>query len=242
MVNRYKIADKVVEINSIHAAVHEYCADYLTVDAADYSVTVTQADIDFERKKSANDAQIELPARCFRDSYLEKSAVYRKIAEQMPRFDTILFHASAIAVDGMAYLFAAKSGTGKSTHTGLWKKLLGERAVIVNDDKPLIRINKNGTAIVYGTPWDGKHRLSRNISVPLRAVCTLERASDNDIREITKDEAYPLLLQQTYRPADPDAMKRTLFLLDRLDVKLYKLRCNMDIRAAELSYNTMKAQ
>ena len=241
MVNRYKIADKVAEINSIHAAVHEYCADYLTAEAADYPVTVTQADIDFERKKSAADAGIELPKRTFSDSYLEELAVYRKIAEQMPRFDTILFHASAIAVDGMAYLFTAKTGTGKSTHAGLWKKLLGERAVIVNDDKPLIRISKNGTAAVYGTPWAGKHRLSSNISVPVRAICMLERASDNAIRETTKAEAYPLLLQQTYRPADPDAMKRTLFLLDRLDVKLYRLRCNMDICAAELSYNTMKA-
>ena len=30
MVNRYKIADKVVEVTSIYAEVHEYCTDYLT--------------------------------------------------------------------------------------------------------------------------------------------------------------------------------------------------------------------
>ena len=121
MVNRYKIADKVVEVTSIYAEVHEYCTDYQTDDPADYSVITTQADIDYEREKSAREDEIEgIPTRQFSDSYLEELAVYRKIAEQMIDFDTVLFHGSVIAVDGVGYLFTAKSGTGKSTHTRLW--------------------------------------------------------------------------------------------------------------------------
>ena len=57
---KYKIADKVVEVNSIYDEVHEYCADYLTDEPADYSVTTTQADIDFEREKSACEDEIEV--------------------------------------------------------------------------------------------------------------------------------------------------------------------------------------
>ena len=108
------------------------------------------------------------------DEYLETLAVYRKIAEKMIDYDTILFHGSVIAVDGIGYLFTAKSGTGKSTHTRLWRELFGERAVMVNDDKPLIKVSENGI-IVYGTPWDGKHRLSTNTFVPLKGICFMSK-------------------------------------------------------------------
>ena len=83
MVNKYKIANKVVEVTSIYYEVHEYCADYLTDEPADYSVTTTQADINFEREKSAREDEIaNIPIRHFSDSYLEELAVYRKIAEK----------------------------------------------------------------------------------------------------------------------------------------------------------------
>ena len=242
MTGVYRIADKCIEIASIHPKVHEYCGAYADTVPADYSVEIRQADIDFEREKSAREDELEgIPVRRFSDEYLETLAVYRRIAERMPDYDTILFHGSAIAVDGQAYLFTAKSGTGKSTHTRLWRELLGDRAVMVNDDKPLIRVADTG-AVIYGTPWDGKHRLSQNISVPLKAICLLERAEENRIKAISAGEAYPMLLQQTYRPADPAALAKTLTLIDRLsrNVALYRLGCNMDIRAAELSYGTMK--
>lgn len=175
------------------------------------------------------------------DAYLEELAVYRKIAEQMPAYDTFLMHGSCVAVDGEGYLFTAKSGTGKSTHTRLWRELFGERAVMINDDKPLIRVTETG-ATIYGTPWDGKHHLSTNCAVPLKAICILERAANNTIRRIPPAEAYPFLVQQIYRPQDPAAMLRTLQLIDRLSktVDLWRLGCNMDPEAAQVSYNAMK--
>jgi len=242
MVNRYKIADKVVEVTSIYAEVHEYCTDYLTDEPADYSVTTTQADIDFECEKSAREDEIEgIPTRHFSDSYLEELAVYRKIAEQMISYDTILFHGSVVAVDGVGYLFTAKSGTGKSTHTRLWREYFGDRAVMVNDDKPLLKITDSGV-IAYGTPYNGKHRLGTNTSVPLKAICILTRSADNHIEAITREQAYTILLQQVYRPADMLKMTKTLELVDRLadSVKLYKLDCNMDISAAKIAYEGMQ--
>ena len=107
------------------------------------------------------------------DDYLETLAVCRRIAERMPEHDTFLFYGSCIAVDGAGYVFTAKSGTGKSTHTRLWREMLGVRAVMVNDDKPLIRIADDGS-VIYDPPWDCNHHLSHNIAVPLKAICILE--------------------------------------------------------------------
>lgn len=76
---------------------------------------------------------------------------------------------------------------------------------MVNDDKPLIRL-ENGQAIAYGTPWDGKHRLSTNTAVPLKAICILERSETNQIVPITMHQALPMLFQQAYRPQEAAAM------------------------------------
>jgi hypothetical protein len=242
MTDTYKIADKIIEITSLFGYVHALCKDYLYGGEPDFSVSISQSDIDFERMKSAAEDEKEcLPIRDYRDEYLETLAVYRKIAEKMLDFDTLLFHGSAVAVDGEGYLFTAKSGTGKSTHTRLWRELFGERALMVNDDKPLIKISAEG-ATVYGTPWDGKHRLSTNTCVPLKAVCVLTRDTENHIERVTKPQAYAMLLQQSYRSANSDKMRKTLALLDRLaaNTELYRLGCNMEIKAAEIAYDGMK--
>lgn len=226
----YRIAGEVIEIVSRYQRVHTMCRDYAWEGVPDLRVETSQGDIDAEAGKEN---------RGHSAPYLETLAVYRKIAEAMPGFDRVLFHGSAVSVDGHAYLFTAKSGTGKSTHTRLWRQLLGERAVMVNDDKPLIHIT--GTeSVVYGTPWDGKHHLSQNIAVPVRAICILERGKENQIAPITKAAAMPMLLQQTYRPYDSAAMGKTLSLIDKCNVLFYHLQCNMDISAAQLAWETMR--
>ena len=229
----YRLAELNIEIDSLCPDVHNLCADYRAEGFADFSVQTTGADIAFERERGSG--------LSVSDGYLETLAVYRKIAEMLPYHDAVLIHGSCVAVDGAAYLFTAKSGTGQSTHTRLWRELLGERAVMVNDDKPLLRITESGVT-VYGTPWNGKHRLGANIAAPLKALCLLERAAENSIVPVTVPEAYPMLLQQVYRPADPAALEKTLHLIDRLaaSVKLYRLGCNMEPEAAEVAYAGMK--
>ena len=231
LTNKYEFAGKTVEVNSLNQAVHDYCAAYISDAPVDFSIATTQADIDYERSRA------EHPG--YPDSYLEELAVYRKISEKMPYYDTILFHGSVVAVDGSAYLFTAASGTGKSTHVALWRKYFGERAVMVNDDKPLLHIGDVVTA--YGTPYDGKHKLSNRIAVPLKAICILTRASGNSIVPVTKNEAYTMLLQQAYRPNDVFALQKTLALIDKMagKVELYRLGCNMELEAAKVAYEGM---
>lgn len=235
------LAGVVIRIEPMYDYIREYCREYITDMQESFTVGIAPSDIEYERQRSrAEDQKEGIPVRGFSDSYLETLAVYRKIADKLLDYDTILFHGSAVAADGVGYLFTAKSGTGKSTHTRLWRKYLGDRAVMINDDKPLISLSESGI-MVHGTPWDGKHRLSTNTSVPLRAVCILERAEENRIVPITKKDAYNMLMQQVYRPSAPPKLIKTLQLIDRLGsgVKLYRLGCNMDIRAAEISYKKM---
>lgn len=236
-----RLAGKNIAVTAIYPSTRDFCEGYLTEEAPDLSVTVTQGDIDAEREKSAAEDAFEgIPTRFFSDSYLETLAVYRKIVVGLLFHNILLFHGSVIAVDGCAYLFTAKSGTGKSTHTRLWRQKFGERAVMVNDDKPLLRFTEDGV-YACGTPWNGKHRLSTNIEVPLKGLCVLERDKTNHIAPISPKEAWPMLFQQSYRPEAPEQMMVTLGLVDRLSrtVPLYRLGCNMDAEAAEISFGGM---
>ena len=245
MESTYRIAELKIRIVSIHENVHRLCEDYRSEDGAfDFAVETTEEDISFERLRSARQDEREgKPVRAFSDGYLETLAVYRKVAERAPLYDTFLMHGSCVAVAGEAYLFTAKSGTGKSTHVRLWREVLGDRAIMVNDDKPLIRITDSGP-VVYGTPWDGKHRLSNNIAVPLKAICLLERAEENSIRPIDPGEAYPMLFQQIYRPIDPASMHKTLELTEKLagQAGLWRLGCTISQDAARLAFAAMSGQ
>lgn len=236
------LAGHTVEISAFFPSTKQFCVEYLTEKAPEFQVSISQADIDDERIRSAREDELEgIPVRHFSDAYLETLAVYRKLALGLLNYDVLLFHGSVVAVDGEGYLFTAKSGTGKSTHTRLWRQKFGSRAVMVNDDKPLLIVSAEGVT-ACGTPWDGKHRLSTNIQVPLKGLCILERSVENHIHPISPKEAFPMLMQQSYRPEDAPRMLRTLALLERLQktVPLYRLGCNMEQEAAEVAYRGMK--
>ena len=232
----YLIAGKLIRIDSQYEAVHKLCKSYSAEGEPDIVVEILQEDINSEKNKN-----LEIkPNQSFEEDYLETLAVYRKISDKMLEYDTVLMHGSAIAVDGKGYIFIAKSGTGKSTHTRLWRELFGKRAFMVNDDKPLLKI-KEEQALVYGTPWNGKHHLSTNTKIPLKAVCILERGTENIIKQISLLEALPRILEQCYRPSGKDSLIKILDLIDILSktVKFYHLQCNMEPEAANVAYKAM---
>ncbi len=156
-------------------------------------------------------------------------------------YSGMMLHASAVEMEGKAYLFSAASGTGKSTHASLWLSEFKGRAQILNDDKPALRC-EDGAFYAYGTPWSGKTPLSLNRRVPLQGIAFLERSAANRIRRISSAEALPLLLEQTVRPKDPALYEKLFSVLDLLLKKtpVYRLSCNMDPEAARLAYQTMK--
>lgn len=159
------------------------------------------------------------------------------------KFDGFMLHSSAVAVDNKAYLFSAPSGTGKSTHTQLWCTLFGEKAVIINDDKPAIR-QVDGKILAYGTPWSGKSDLNVNVGIPLQGICVLSRSENNFIEPLDEGEAIFSILNQTIRPEDERYMDLLLGLLDKTlgCVKVWKMGCNISTEAAKMAYETMSKQ
>lgn len=156
-------------------------------------------------------------------------------------YDGLMIHASAVVKDGRAFLFTAFPGTGKSTHTSLWRRVFGDDQVrILNDDKPAVRL-EGGEFFVYGTPWSGKSDQNLNLRVPLGGICVLERGEENTIAPFGGSGALFTLLEQTLRP---DSMSMRLKLMELLDKllqtgKLWKLQCNMKPEAAIVSCEAM---
>ena len=140
-----------------------------------------------------------------------------RIAQQMLSYDTILFHGSVIAVDGEGYLFTAKSGTGKSTHARLWRENFGDRAVMVNDDKPPVMDNERWCYCLrdtLGRQAQTQYQYIRtNTSVPLKGICILERSAKNHIIRLdTKEQIrspYPMIVQQTVKARLKNIKKET---------------------------------
>lgn len=233
---RYQIclAGRVIEITAPSSYTAKDCAGYRTSGEPDMRIRVYPEDL--AREKEQQNGQ-----RCSLRS-LESLAVHRKIAEGMLAFDTFLMHGAAVADGQGAYLFTAKSGTGKTTHVKKWLENVPD-AYVVNGDKPLVEITAAG-AFVHGTPWCGKEKLGCNGKAPLRAVILQQRGEDNRVEEITFGQALPTLLQQTYRPDDPEKMKKTLFLLAELGkrVRFYRFTCNnMKPDAFRTAYDALHA-
>ena len=98
-------------------------------------------------------------------------------------------HSSTVVSGGFGYMFLGKSGTGKSTHSSLWLKNI-EGSWLLNDDNPVIRIDEDGRAKVYGSPWSGKTPCYKNASAPIGAIVSLHQAPKNEIQAQTLPEAY----------------------------------------------------
>ena len=216
-------------------------AGYLWDGAAQFAVSVTPEAL--EKERAAASAMARKYPYLFGPldgPELEGLSVYHQIAEGLINYDALVFHGSAVALDGAGYVFTAPSGTGKSTHTRLWRQQFGPRAVMVNDDRPVLKFEAD-RVLVCGAPWMGKAKLGENITVPLKAVCVLERGAENAVEPLSPAEAYPKLLRQSYQAGTEAYQTRLLALLDRLvrAAELYRLTCNMDPEAALVAYRGM---
>lgn len=160
---------------------------------------------------------------------------------ELVKFDGFLLHSSCIVVDGVAYAFSADSGTGKSTHTQLWLKRFGDRAYMLNDDKPAIRII-DGKVYACGTPWSGKYDYSTPKVVPLGGICFLERSEDNWIKPADTAKAVFNIFSQTVRRFNHADMNKLFDILEKIFkmVPIYQFGCNISDEAVDTSYNAMK--
>lgn len=159
---------------------------------------------------------------------------------ELLRHNGMMLHSSCVEKDGFAYLFSARSGTGKSTHTHLWLKNL-EGTRIINDDKPAL-VYDNGNWYACGTPFSGKTDENIDVKIPVRAIIFLHRSEKNTVKRIPPFQAVGLLLEQTIKPADRSLAENMLELADLLlrEVPVFSLGCNLDDDAAVIAYNEIE--
>ena len=226
----YKIAGLTVKMDTF-GRTEKLAEPYLCPEAA-VDITI-QSDMDTVRAKNPG----------MSDSHCEYLASGGSFYQQLMGFDGMLLHAAAVVVDGKAYLFTAPRKTGKSTHVQLWLDSFGDRAMILNEDKPALRCI-DGTWYAFGTPWSGKTGRNTNAQVPIGGIAVLARAQENSIERLSGSRVLHQLLEQTVRPTDPVKSMQLLQLLDSLlsQVKVWKLHCNMDRSAAVVAYEAMSGQ
>lgn len=150
--------------------------------------------------------------------------------------DSITIHSSSFSIDGRGIIVSAPSGTGKSTHTRLWKERYAERVMLINDDRPLIRF-LNGVPMLCGTPWSGSTDIYMDTKVPLSSIVMLERAAQNSIRRLDTCSALQMLMPRCFLPYfDESLMNTAMKVVERLvcTVPIYLLRCRPDYEAVEL--------
>ena len=155
--------------------------------------------------------------------------------------NTVLVHSSCIVNHDKGILFLGESGTGKSTHTRLWRENI-PGSHLLNDDSPVLRV-EGDTVWVYGSPWSGKTPCYRTERFPLQACVRLSQAPYNKITRLSVLQAYAAL-----HPSCPPAFAYDERLYDHVsdtigkvlsNVACYKMECLPDKAAAELSHNTI---
>ena len=232
-----EIADLKVRVDNKYKYLERFCSKYFAVcdDGADITASVSEEEIDKEI------AEATIPVS---RGYAESICIYRKICDTVLReFNGFLLHCALIEYEGRGYAFSAKSGTGKSTHISLWKKVFGDKVTVVNGDKPLVRYI-DGRFVAYGTPWCGKEGYGENTSVELSALCFIERADNNSIKSISASDAVSRIFHQLLIPNDIESFDRMSELLDAMlaEVPCYLLGCNMNEEAAVVAYNGMNGK
>lgn len=150
-------------------------------------------------------------------------------------------HSSVIVCHNEAVMFLGESGTGKSTHTRLWRENI-EGATLLNDDSPFVGV-QNGRVVAFGSPWSGKTPCYKNESYPIRAIVRLSQAPHNSMRRLRSLFSVGALL-----PSLPPAFAFDEKLEDAVmnvlsavigAVPVYHLECLPNAAAAQLSHDTI---
>lgn len=228
----YNLCGTNIEIKNKYKYTEKYCKGYEAEEGAvpRFTILIDDEEISRERKK--------MPL--YTPGFVEGQCVYRKICENLSQMGCFMLHSSVVAYENEGYVFTAKSGTGKTTHSRLWEKVF-PGAFVVNGDKPIFRMEEDGF-YAYGTPWCGKEGYNKNTKVKIKAVCFLAQGKENKIRRMKNGEIVREVFEQLLRPSTIDALDKVLTILDRfiMSVPFYHLDCTISDEAAYLSYKTMK--
>lgn len=232
----YDIAGLKVNIINPSGRTEKQARQYLSADQSYDCCADIVINVDSSRIAAAMEEHPEL-----NQSDWEYMLTGSDFYTQLIAFDGMLLHSSCVVVDGRAYAFSADSGTGKSTHTQLWLKHFGDRAYILNDDKPAIRVI-DGIVYACGTPFSGKYDYSVAKIVPLAGICFLERSETNYIKKADTGKAVFNIFSQTVRKLGSRSMEKLFDVLEEIfeKVPIFDFGCNISDEAVLTFYNAMK--
>ena len=147
----------------------------------------------------------------------EYSAMAAVCSAALFPFDRFVFHAAAVSVDGRAWLIAAPSGVGKTTIAGRLCALWAGNAGIISGDRPVLRIESDGSVIVCPSPWNGKEDWRGAPEARLAGTVLLRRGEKNSLRRMDKKNAaartYIAVLQTA---ADGDMLRGAAAMTEAL--------------------------
>lgn len=226
---RCRIAELLVDVPEA-GGMAPRCRDYLTTDTNGADITI--------RAENYRADWYPVGTTPEEVAYMESG---RQFCTRLLDFSGIYLHASAVLLDGCVYLFSGDPGAGKSTHSRLWLQLFGEKAVIINDDKPALR-QKDGVWYAYGTPWCGKDGIQKNLHGKVAGICFMKKAKTNSIRRLSSAEAVTKIYRQTLHWfSDINRMDTLLARLDSLlqQIPVFELENAPTPEAAQMSYEAM---
>ena len=157
------------------------------------------------------------------------------------QYKLIAVHSSVIMCNGKAVMFLGESGTGKSTHTRLWRETIKD-AILLNDDSPILQVIDD-KVYVYGSPWSGKTPCFCNEKAELIGIVRLSQAPHNEIKPLRVIEAFAALYPScppVFANDNYFSQKVCQIISDTLNnVKVWHLECLPDKEAAKLSFTTI---
>ena len=222
------LAGLVVQMNAQYPFCKEFCKDYITTQkAADIIAT-------------SDDNQIAADMQTVKTAigYAEALSLYRRIAAQVPDFSRFVIHGASITFNNKGIIFIAPSGTGKSTHIKLWRKVFKNRVDIINGDKPIIDLSGD-TPKIWSSPFAGKENWQKNTCAPLCAVVLLRRAKVDGIQKAQPSKYLSETVSQIYKPHKSGGFAKTMAAADKMftSVPFYVLECTPTENAVLVAHN-----
>ncbi|MCR4960889.1 MAG: hypothetical protein K6A74_05500 [Lachnospiraceae bacterium] len=145
----------------------------------------------------------------------------------------LMLHSASLLYKGKVYCFSAPAGTGKTTHTSIWKRLFD--CTDVNGDLNLL-VPGETSVMVLGTPWCGTSRLYTTETLPLGGIIFLKRSGTDHAEKISFQDSFLKIVARTASPNwNTDLAVKITDLAETIAGKVdcYTLECTMNDSAAE---------
>ena len=149
----------------------------------------------------------------------------------------LTIHSSSIIYREKTYLFSASSGTGKTTHTDLWRKYYN--VPILNGDVTVVGIEDH-QPIAYGIPWCGTSHQYLNRRLVLGGIIFLQQGQENYINNLSPRDTLLRLLAHTFNPNwTKTLISENLSIAEAIqqNVKCALLTCRPDVNAMNMAKN-----